>query len=105
MKSLRIPLILFFISISCLTQSCIKDEYPVKGVLVNYDMRLCVCCGGFLINLDNTDTPNDDTKVVATLPSNFNFDASEFPIKVQFEYETGGGCLTNNIIVKKIKRR
>lgn len=85
--------------------ACIKDEFPAKGYLVGYDPRDCACCGGYFMNLDNNNALNDNTKVAGSLPASFVFDASELPLKVQFEMETGGGCLSNNIIVKKIKRR
>ena len=85
--------------------ACIKDEYPAKGYIVGYDLRDCACCGGYYINLDNNNTLNDNTKVAGTLPSDFVFDSNELPLKVQLDWVPGGGCLSNNIIVKKIKRR
>ena len=98
-------LFLLLITFSLASTSCIKDPYPAKGVLVGYDPRDCACCGGFFVNLNNDTTVNANTKVAGSLPSGFTFDASEFPLRVQFAYQNGGGCLPENITITKIKRR
>ncbi len=100
-KSCIFTLILFS---SLFFSACIKDAYPAKGVLVGYDPRDCACCGGYYVNLDNNNTVNLNTKVAGTLPVDFTFDASEFPLKVQFAYENGS-CPSNNIIITKIRMR
>lgn len=105
MKFSRLSITAFILISSLFFTACIKDEYPAKGVLVGYDPRDCACCGGFFINLDNNMTFNPNTKVTGSLPAEFIFDPSEFPLKVQFAWTTGGGCLIDNIVVTKIKRR
>ena len=105
MKFSKLIISVFIGIASLFFSACIKDEYPAKGYIVGYDPRDCICCGGYYINLDNNSTFNSNTKVAGTLPAGFVFDASELPLKVQFDWEAGGGCLPENIIVKKIKRR
>ncbi|MDB5226171.1 MAG: hypothetical protein JWN78_364 [Bacteroidota bacterium] len=104
MKPAKVILAIIILIVIFLT-SCIKDDYPAKGFLVRYDPRDCACCGGLFVNLNNVDTVNTSTKLVNSLPVDFVFDQSELPLKVQFAWQNGGGCMANNIIITKIKRR
>lgn len=85
--------------------SCIKDPYPVKGMLVGYDPRDCACCGGYLLNFNDDTTWNAETRVASTLPSNLIFTPEDLPLRVQFDYRNGGTCLPESITVIRIKRR
>ena len=105
MKTAKYILAIIFLIIIIFLTSCIKDDYPAKGVLVNYDPRDCACCGGLFVNLNNVDTVNTSTKLVNSLPVDFVFDQNELPLKVQFAWQNGGGCMSNNILITKIKRR
>ncbi len=105
MKTAKYILAIIFLIIIIFLTSCIKDDYPAKGVLVRYDPRDCACCGGLFVNLNNVDTVNTNTKLVNSLPVDFIFDQGELPLKVQFAWQNGGGCMSNNIIITKIKRR
>ena len=66
--------------------SCNKDEDPyIEATIVGYDLRLCACCGGLLVDLgdDNTsDTyqwyqKNDNLGVIP---------GDTFPMKVKIKY-------------------
>lgn len=105
MRSAQHILSIALIVFSALFTSCIKDDYPAKGVLVKYDPRDCACCGGLFVNLNNVDTVNANSKLVNSLPTDFVFDPNELPLKVQFAWQNGGGCMGNNIVITKIKRR
>jgi hypothetical protein len=98
-------IIILLLSISLAGTSCIKDPYPVKGMLVGYDLRDCACCGGYLLNLNDDTTWNAGTKVAGVLPSNLVFSPDDMPLRVQFDYVDGGTCLPESITVTKIKRR
>jgi hypothetical protein len=98
-------IIILILSISLASTSCIKDPYPVKGMLVGYDPRDCACCGGYLLNLNDDTTWNAETKVAGTLPSNLVFSPDDLPLRVQFDYRDGGTCLPESITIIRIKRR
>jgi hypothetical protein len=98
-------IILLIFSISVISCTKTKDDYPTKGVLVGFDPRMCPCCGGIFVNLNDIDTVNAATKLCDSLPSAFIYKPEELPLKVQFAWDSAGSCINGRIIITKIKRR
>ena len=98
MKATRIILFVFIV-IAC-TKEKENDNYKSVGTILGYDMTLCGCCGGWIINIEDvsylTDTIPDDSSI--------NLQNEKFPITVKLDWQMNDkGCL-NKITVQRIKK-
>jgi hypothetical protein len=82
--------------------SCMKDnDFGQRGTITGPDYRLCYCCGGYLINI------NDSTYQFRDIPeqNNINLENASFPIEVIFEWkEHPNPTLCNEIIILRIEK-
>lgn len=89
--------------------SCDQDEeYMGEGVITGYDPRDCVCCGGFLINLNSSSIElfMDSTYQVDLVPDNFNIDAnSEFPVFIRLDFERNNKLCGKTIDIVRFERK
>ncbi len=102
-KLFTILLILFSLS------SC-KKKVPalkmVDAVITGYDMRLCACCGGLLINFENNpEKYSGNYYLINSLPPNSGIDEnSKFPVKVLVQYTIDKNrCNSNFVDILKIE--
>ncbi len=91
------------ISIICLIlTSCLKDnDFGQRGTITGPDYSLCYCCGGYLINI------NDSTYRFFQLPeqNNINLENASFPIGVILEWKKHPNpTLCNEIIILRIEK-
>ena len=97
----KIILIVLLISVTIL--SCIKEpQEEYNGRIIGYDLRLCACCGGTLIVIDNATYRFD------SLPANSGIDLSKdtFPIYVVVKWhKKSNPCLGDEIIIDKIRKQ
>jgi len=88
-------LLLTFISYS-------KEEfYTCTGTITCMDLSLCMCCGGWFIDIDNT------TYRFYKLPdhTNLNLENESFPVKVKLDWEKEPNpCLGDEIIINRITK-
>ena len=83
--------------------SCEKEyDYQSVGVITGPEVRDCICCGGFLIEID------DSTYNFDNLPSSSDIDLIEesFPIEVNLDWSNDRICGDIQYIeIKKIMKR
>jgi hypothetical protein len=63
---------------------CSKEaEYRSKGEITGQDIRMCVCCGGWFIKIDNS------VYLAPSLPAEFRYDFTNaaYPIPVKLDWE------------------
>ncbi len=84
-----------------LVLSCEKDTYQSTGTITGPDMRMCVCCGGYFLDMDGTQYLFEKSE----LPAGFAFNDDELPLKIELNWKLNtGGCLSfNRIIISKIR--
>ena len=72
--------------------SCNEDGVLDLVIITGVDMRLCPCCGGFMINFNENGEPYEDVfKLAYELPEESGIDfESEFPIKAWINWEPAG---------------
>lgn len=81
---------------------CTKDDPVYYGQITGVDYSLCVCCGGWFIDIEN------ETYRFYHLPENNNIDLSEeiMLVDVILEWEKDeNGCLGDEIIISSIALR
>ena len=90
-----IILILFFIS-------CERgdNEYRSTGVIVGQDLRMCPCCGGWMITIDNSNYDFDNLPV----DSGIDLESESFPITVKLDWKLITGGCPDRIIIQRIKK-
>ena len=84
--------------------SCDKQPGPdyQKATITGYDYRMCICCGGWFIEIGK------ETYRFDQLPpsSNLDLNNAEFPLKVKVIWKKDeNGCAGDEIIIEKIKKR
>ena len=99
MKSAKLIIFIIFTSLA----SCNKDNdtYKSVGIITGVDLRMCVCCGGYLINID------DVTYMINSMPKNSNLDLQQetFPITVHLDWQlSNSSCPNLWIDVLRIKK-
>jgi hypothetical protein len=78
---------LFLILFFC---TCQKDEtaYQSTGIILGPDLGYCICCGGYVIEIEN------ETYHFDSLPNSSNFNLLEltFPVLVNLNWEKERKC-------------
>jgi hypothetical protein len=98
MKSLIFIGMLLLIGISSCTEE--ENEYLSNGTITGFDARMCVCCGGYFIDI------NDSTYRFYELPESSDVDLINaiFPIYVKLDWTKADNvCLGDEIKVIRIK--
>ncbi len=72
------------------------------GVITGPDLRMCICCGGWYIQIDQTTFEFDSLP----LNSNIILQKDPFPIAVQLDWQLSdvSGCPDKRIIIHKITK-
>ena len=101
MKNLTIFTILLFLLFTACTK---ENTLSYNGIITGPDYRLCACCGGWFIEIDETNHR------FYTLPENSTLElpheTNEFPIKVVLDWrENENACFGDEIIVTEIRRK
>ncbi len=84
--------------------SCTEDanEFMSNGVITGWDPRMCMCCGGYYINIDSS------TYRFYRLPDGSKIDLENptFPIYVKLDWAKADNvCLGDEIKVLRIELR
>ena len=90
------------------TTGCKKDDsYMDNAVIIGEDMRLCVCCGGLVIKIENVQNPAIGFFLAGQLPQNFNLgDNPKYPIPVKIDWKIDSvRCYGNYIVISRIAKR
>ncbi len=98
MRTIRI-ISLLFIMFACTRED---NDYKSVGTITGIDARMCICCGGWIINID------DVIYLIDTIPENsgLNLSVETFPVKVKLDWQlVNSGCNSfNRIKVQRIKK-
>ena len=81
--------------------SCNKEnsEYKSIGTIIGLDNRPCMCCGGWIIEIDGHDYQFN------FLPdSSINLKKEKFPITVKLDWKMNTIGCTNTITIERIKK-
>ena len=77
-----------------------SNDFISKGIITGPDIRMCVCCGGWYIQI------NGSTYEFDSLPDNSNIDLLKetFPLFVKLDWQLSGkgGCPNNRITIQRI---
>jgi hypothetical protein len=85
-----------------------KDKWMSEtAVITGVDPRTCACCGGLMINFDNSpDKYAKNLSLIDEMPADAGIDFnSTFPIYVKVNWKVDGNCGTEIIDITKIERR
>jgi len=99
MKKLIIP---FCMSLLLMTACKKENSLQSNGQITGADPRMCACCGGWFINIDN------ETYRFYDLPAESDLDLTNasFPIQVELNWNTtGNGCMGDEIVIDELKRK
>ncbi|MEO6221500.1 MAG: hypothetical protein ABIO81_13790 [Ginsengibacter sp.] len=111
MRLKRLIFILVAISaiIALANISCKKEKpYMNNAEIIGADLRLCPCCGGHKITIDNVLNPNNFSYfLVAQLPAGFDLgDNPKYPIVVKIDWDIDTlHCYGNFINISRIARK
>jgi hypothetical protein len=98
MKALRL-LFLLGILFACSKEN---DDYKSTGTITGNDARMCMCCGGWIINIES------GVYLIDSMPVNSSLDLTKetFPITVKLDWQlVDNGCSTfGRITVLRIKK-
>jgi hypothetical protein len=91
--------------------SCKKEDqhqYMNNAQIIGYDLRLCVCCGGYQVTIDSVANPNGGSFfLVGQFPSSFHLGENPrypIPVKIDWEADTAR-CFGNYIKISRITTR
>lgn len=94
-------LILLLFCTSCKKDLSAESGFMSVGTIIGGDLRMCMCCGGWFIKIDN------DTLRFGNLPQDSNIDLQieSFPLEVRLNWEKSSfQCLGDEIIILKIEK-
>jgi len=83
---IRIALVICILAGLIYCQNRFVDDYPSHGKITGQDMRMCICCGGWQIVIDN-ETYNFDS---IPANSNINLQKETFPLLVKLDWQLAG---------------
>lgn len=99
MKKLIIP---FCMSLFLIT-ACKKEKSLMStGQITGADARMCACCGGWFINIEN------ETYRFYELPGGSNLDltTASFPIDVELNWNSNSkGCMGDEIVIDELRKK
>jgi hypothetical protein len=81
-----------------------EQDYMSNGAITGWDLRDCMCCGGYFIDIDI----DKATYRFSDLPagSSINLDNPTFPIYVKLDWaKIPNSCLGDEIKVLRIEKR
>ncbi len=97
---LTIPAFLIFVLtfLNCSTE----PEFMNEGIVIGFDTRECICCGGYFIEIDN------DTLRFYSLPDKciLRLNTETLPVKVLLNWKKDpNACLGDEILILQIEKK
>lgn len=96
MKNFIFIILSSWMLISCLNDS--DNNFKSEGRITGIDLRLCACCGGYFIEIED---------VVYNFPDEFpnkeSLDLENLPLKVKLDWELKPGGCDNFITISAIE--
>lgn len=87
--------------------SCRRNisTYKSNAIITGFDKRMCICCGGLMINFNNDPTPyHSDFKLIFNSTMTGITAKDTFPINVYVEYKIDTTNLCKPIVLTKFVR-
>ena len=97
-----LKLLAFFILASLIALSCSKDQSKNEGIITGADARLCMCCGGWFIDIEG------DHYRFYQLPKDCELDLSKetFPLAVTVKWsKMKDSCLGDEIELSYLAKK
>ena len=103
MKS-KLIIVVFFILIGFMScQKPTTSDFQSTGIITGVDLKMCACCGGYYIQIDNVTYEFD------TLPAGSNIDLQNatypIPVKLDWQLSTKTACPNVRIDILKIVKQ
>lgn len=104
-----IPFVLVFFLLalfSCKENDPNSDSsYMNEAIITGYDMRMCACCGGFMLSFEKNASPYQGVfYLVSNMPTNSGIkDSTKFPINVLIDWSIDSLNCGKKINIKRIK--
>ena len=103
-KKSKTELMLLFglvILTSCSDYEDSQIQFESTATILGFDMTLCACCGGWIINIKGRETKDRFSE----LPQNSNIDLqnSTFPLSVQLNWSESNEYCGKGITIESIK--
>lgn len=88
------------VPLALLLNSCTKDKYMSKAVITGFDDRMCICCGGLMINFEGETTPyQGDFYNLTNSPAELGIDSTTvFPMHIKADWIKTNNC--NGRVIK-----
>ncbi|MDX1941752.1 MAG: hypothetical protein SFU99_14425 [Saprospiraceae bacterium] len=100
MKTLLLAFTVILLTFSCHDA---ERDFRSEGLITGPDARLCVCCGGWFIQIEGEPYR---AYLSAEQFRTLNIDLSELPLPVRLDWELQSQpCLGDEIIVTRIERQ
>ena len=98
-------LLLFVLGFTFLT-SCDSDddnesEFESTAIISGLDMGACVCCGGFIIEIDGEESRNRFSELPQN--SDINLETVEFPISVKLNWTESNEYCEQGIVIDSLE--
>ena len=97
------------IALTLAITGCKKEApYMSNAEITGFDYKMCLCCGGIEITIDNAPNPNGNTYfLIDQLPTNFTLGNNpKFPIAVTVDWKIDTAhCFGNYVDITRIARR
>lgn len=94
-------IVILFCLVDCQKQN--TNDYQSTGKITGADLRMCACCGGYYIQIDNV------TYEFETLPASSTIDLQKetFPIMVKLDWQlsTKSACPDKKIDILRIVKQ
>jgi hypothetical protein len=96
----RLFIILSFILLSGCQRE--KNDYQSEGTITGYDYRMCMCCGGWFVEIGDSTWRFDQIPEGCTII----LDSVTFPLPVYLDWEKKNPpCLGDEIVVERMIAR
>ena len=76
-------------------------EFESTALISGFDMALCACCGGWIIDIDGEESENRFSE----LPQNsgINLETAEFPISVKLNWTASNAYCDRGVIIESLE--
>jgi len=89
---------LLILLLSCANNDDSTKNYKSEGIITAIDFTECLCCGGYIIEIENNGYHFFDE-----FPNKENLDLENLPIKVKLDWELISGTCDNFISISAIE--
>ena len=78
-----------------------KQEFESTAVISGFDLTLCACCGGWIINIDGEESENRFSELPQN--SSINLENVEFPISIKLNWTESNEYCGKGITIESLE--